>query len=100
MFFRSREERTLDDFRRWKVLELKEFLRNCGLKTTGTTDELTVLVFGAEQLSVPVKQTAEGEIMQKKRNTKVFLTLPDNWIGEDKGVEKSPPILQIQIERN
>ena len=74
MFVLSREKRTLDDFRRWKVPELKEFLRIRGLKTTGTKDELTALAFGAEQLSVPVKLTAEEEIIQKKSNTKVFLT--------------------------
>ena len=70
----SREERTLDfrtlDFRRWKVPELKEFLRIRGLKTTGTKDELTALSFGAEQLSVPVKLTAEEEIIQKKKQYK------------------------------
>ena len=64
MFALSREKKTLDDFRRWKVPELKEFLRNRGLKTTGT-NELTALAFGAEQLSVPLKLTAEEEIIQK-----------------------------------
>ena len=54
MFGLSREKKTIDDFRRWKVPELKEFLRNRGLKTRGTKDELTALAFGAEQQSVPV----------------------------------------------
>ena len=45
---------------------IKEFLRNRGLKTTGTNNELTALAFGAEQLSAPVKLTAEEEIIQKK----------------------------------
>ena len=53
---------------------IKEFLRNRGLKTTGTNNELTALAFGAEQLSAPVKLTAEEEIIQKKSNTKVFLS--------------------------
>ena len=67
MFALSREKKTLDNFRRWKVPELKEFLRNRGLKTTGSKDELTALAFGAEQLSVPLKLTAEEEIIQKKK---------------------------------
>ena len=68
MYVLSREKKTLDDFRRWKVPELKELLRNRGLKTTGTKDEITIiyytaLVFGAEQLSVPVKVTMEEKIL-------------------------------------
>ena len=105
----SSSERTLDDFRRWKVPELKEFLRIHGLKTTGTKDELTALAFGAEQLSVPVKLTAEEEIIQKKKQYQSLLNvngeqlpdpfteLKDNWISEETGVEKWPPILQMQI---
>ena len=105
----SGEKRTLDDFRRWKVPELKEFLRIHGLKTTGTKDELTALAFGAEQLSVPVKLTAEEEIIQKKKQYQSLLNvngeqlpdpfteLKDNWISEETGVEKWPPILQMQI---
>ena len=74
MFVLSREKRTLDDFRRWKVPQLKEFLRNRGLNTTGTKNELAALAFGAEQLSAPVKLIAEEEIIQKKSNTRVFST--------------------------
>ena len=95
MFVLSREKRTLDDFRRWKVPQLKEFFRNRGLKTTGTKDELTALAFGAEQLSAPVKLTAKEEIIQKKKQYKSLLNingeqlpdpfteLEDNWIGEE-----------------
>ena len=57
--------------KRWKVPQLKEFLRNRGLKTTGTKDERTALAFGAEQLSVPVKLTAEEEIIQTQSNAKL-----------------------------
>ena len=67
MFVLLREKRTLDEFRRWKVPQLKEFLRSRGLKTSGTKDELSALAFGAEQLCVPVKLTAEEEIIQKKK---------------------------------
>ena len=69
MFALSREKKTLDDFRRWKVPELKEFLRNRGLKTTETRNELkllllyTALAFRAEQLSVPVKVTMGEKIL-------------------------------------
>ena len=66
-------------------------------------------VFGTEQLSVPVKLTAEEEIVQKQRQCKSliginggelsdpFTELEGNWIGEEEGMEKWPPIFQIQI---
>ena len=73
--FKSPAAGTLDDFRRWKVPELKEFLRIHGLKTTGTKDELTALAFGVEQLSVPVKLTAEEEIIKKKKQYQSLLNV-------------------------
>ena len=75
MFVLSREKRTLDDFRRWKVPELKEFLRIRGLKTTGTEDELTALAFEAEQAICACETNrGRGNNTEKKSNTKVFLT--------------------------
>ena len=72
----SGEKRTLDDFRRWKVPQLREFLQNRGLKTTGTKDELTALAFGAEHLSVPaVKLTSEEEKIQKKKQYQSLLNV-------------------------
>ena len=41
------EKDSLEDFRRWKVLQLEEFLGNRGLKTTGSKGELAALAFGA-----------------------------------------------------
>ena len=46
------EKGSLEDFRRWKVLQLKEFLRNRGLKTTGTKGELAALAFGARPFPI------------------------------------------------
>ena len=103
----SREKRTLDNFRRWKVPELKQFLRIHGLKTTGTKDELTTLAFGAEQLSVPVP-VGRGNHTEKNQYQSLlhangeqlpdlFTELKDNWISEEKGVEKWPLTLQMQI---
>lgn len=72
-------------------------------------NELTALALSVKQLSVTVKLIAEEEIIQKKNqyqsllNTNgerlpdPFTELEDNWISEEKGVEKGPPILQIQI---
>ena len=58
---------------------------------------------------MPVKLTAEEEIVQKQRQCKSliginggelsnpFTELEGNWIGEEEGMEKWPPIFQIQI---
>ena len=58
---------------------------------------------------MPVKLTAEEEIIQKKKQYQSLLNvngeqlpdpfteLKDNWICEETGVEKWPPILQMQI---
>ena len=58
-----------------------------------------------------MKVTAEEEIIQKKKQyqsllnvnceqlSDPFTELKDNWIGEEKGVEKWPPILScLQIQ--
>ena len=59
---------------------------------------------------MPVKLTAEEEIVQKQRQCKSLIGINDgelsdpfteldsgNWIGEEEGMEKWPPIFQIQI---
>ena len=61
----STVKRSLDDFKRWKVPELKDVLWNRGLKTSGTKEELTALAFGAEQCSMPLKMTAKQRRSQK-----------------------------------
>ena len=106
----SEKKRSLDDFKRWKVPELKIFLRNRGLKSTGTKEELTALAFGAEQCEIPLKITAEEENKIKAEQYKSLLVvkgqkLPDpfvdikenEWIGEKTGESKWPPIFQLQI---
>ena len=109
MFALSGEKRTLDDFRRWKVPQLREFLRNRGLKTTGTKDELTALALCAEAAICTCETNlGRGKNTEKKQYQSLlnvngeqlpdpFTELEGNWIGEEKGVEKWPPILQIQI---
>ena len=46
------EKDSLEDFRRWKVLQLEEFLGNRGLKTTGSKGELAALAFGARPFPI------------------------------------------------
>jgi hypothetical protein len=46
------EELTLEDFQRWKVPQLKEYLKKRGLKTSARKDELCSLAFAAHKVSV------------------------------------------------
>ena len=80
------EKKSLDEFKMWKVPQLREYLRNRRLKTTGTKakEELTALAFGAKQLSVPLKLTYKVEIKQKKEQYRSLLIvngkqLPDQF---------------------
>ena len=95
------EKKSLDDFKRWKVPELKTFLRNRGLKTSGTKEELTALAYGAEQCSIPLKITAKEEAMARAEQYYSLLKingeqLPDpfvdiqesEWISEKTGMTK------------
>ena len=51
----NREIKSLDDFKRFKVSVRKSFLRDRGLKVTGTKEELAALAYGAYELGVPIK---------------------------------------------
>ena len=105
----SENKLSLDDFKRWKVPELKKYLRDRGLKTTGTKEELTALAYGAEQCSAPLKATAKQEELDKAEQYRSLLhcrgqQLPDPfdidekyWDGEELGITKWPPIYQLQI---
>lgn len=98
----------LDDFMRWKVPLLKDFLRERGLKTTGTKNELAALAYGAKELGIPKKPgvSAQQEIKKKEYaslliigNDKIPdpLTLKDGWLTEQTGISKWPPIFQVHI---
>ena len=43
---------TLDDFKRWKVPELKEFLKKRGLKISSKKEELCALAYAAHKVPV------------------------------------------------
>lgn len=93
-----------EDFRKWKVPQLKEFLRNHYLKTTRTNDELAALAFGAEQLSVPLKLTAEEEIVPDKLQYKSLLNmnggeLPDPY-KDMTSPSQHPPEGDFNLEKS
>lgn len=104
----NRESKNLGDFRRYKVPELKSFLRDRGLKVTGTKEELAALAYGAHELGISVKPSAAEENSRKKIQYNSLLKfegfqLPDpfslssGWLDEDVGIKKWPPIFQLHI---
>ena len=111
--------RTLQDFKHWRVPELKGFLRDRGLKVSGTKEELTALAYGAHQMNIPVKLAADEDRKRKSEAYEALLAvnecqLPDPlaspdetvsnslkspWLNEQVGMRKWPPVFQIQIAK-
>lgn len=101
--------RTLDDFKRCKVHVLKNFLRDRGLKVTGTKEELAALAYGASEMNVQVKQTKQEKLHDKVCSYSSLLTidgtkLPDpftellnDWVTEADGVTQWPPTMHHEI---
>ena len=78
---------TLDEFKLWRVDQLKAFLLKRGLKTSGRRKhELVALAFGAVEMGIPIKNTAaEGGRVRAARYHSPLLTkdgkLPDPFVG-------------------
>lgn len=80
--------------------QLNKYLRDRGLKTTGTKEDLTALAYGADQCSAPTKVTAAKEELDKVEQYKNLLhcrgqQLADLfdieercWEGEEHGMTK------------
>ena len=85
-----------DDFSRWKVPELKDYLRDRGLKTTGRKVELVALAYGANQMGVDTKRSSIEEKVKNKQDYSALLkinddTIPDplflkGWVSEQSGI--------------
>ena len=97
-----------DDFYRWKVPELKEYLRDRGLKTTGRKVELVALEYGANQMGVDTKRSSIEEKVKHKQEYSALLkmknddTIPDplflkGWVSEQSGITQWPPTMYFDI---
>ena len=96
-----------DDFSRWKVPELKEYLRDRGLKTTGRKVELVALAYGANQMGVDTKRSSIEEKVKNKQDYSALLninddTIPDplflkGWASEQSGITQWPPTIYFDI---
>jgi hypothetical protein len=98
---------TYEEMKLWKVPQLKNYLRDRGLKTTWRREELLALAFGAEQLGIPPKPSALEEKKAKAAQYQDRLTvngekLPDpfmlkGWLDEENALDKWPPTMQFDI---
>ena len=98
----------LEDFKRWKVPYLQDFLRKRGIKTSGTKDKLVARAFAANEFSVPVKLGRDEEAALKAKQYISLLLidgkqlpdpfrLTDGWHCEKQGMSSWPPIFQVHI---
>lgn len=100
----SENKLSLDDFKRWKVPELKNICE-IGILKQLEQRKNTGLAYGAEQCSAPLKATAKQEELDMTEQYRSLLhCLPDPfdidekyWDGEERGITKWPPIYQLQI---
>ena len=89
------DKRSIEDFGRWRVDLLKEFLRKRGLKCKGKKAELVALAFSAEFLGLPVKLSKEEVSVKNAIDYQKLLTpvtgtklpdpvtdLIDGWLGQ------------------
>ena len=74
------EKGSLEDFRRWKVLQLKEFLQNRGLKTSGTKGELASLAFGARPSPILLVKCWKVVHWNAKKLLPKFQKLPPEFL--------------------
>ena len=95
----------IDDFERWNVHSLKDYLAKHGISQTGKKSELVALAFACEYMNKPESDTYTRDIQQSFHKYQDILkllenvTLPDpfkitdGWIGErDEGMKHWPPI--------
>ena len=103
------EDLSLEDFMRWKVPGLKDFLRKRGLSYSMNKAELAALCFSAARFKMPIKQTPQELKKEKALTYQSLLTtssglLPDpfeitvGWVREDKGIELWPPTMLLEIQ--
>ena len=98
----------LDDFKRFKIDALKEYLRARGQKTSLNRDSLEALCYGCEILNIPIVPTSEEEKQQKAEQYRVLLKSPHGlitdpyelktgWLREKNGMQYWPPTMELEI---
>ena len=76
----SYENLSFEDFKQWKLRELRVFLRDRGLKITAKK-ELVALAYAACQISVPLKPSAAEKHKVKQEQYSALLNIGGKTAG-------------------
>ena len=100
----------IDDFERWNVQSLKDYLARHGISRTGKKSELVVWGFSCKYMNKPESDTYTRDVQLSFHEYQDILKLPENvtlpdpfkitdgWIGErDEGMKYWPPISIVDI---
>ena len=100
---------TIDDFERWDVPHLKNYLAKCGISQKGKKAELVALAYSCHVMNKSVTDTYTSDIQQAFNDYQEILHLangiiiPDpfkiknGWIGEREGMKMWPHIYVFWI---
>ena len=74
--------RSLDDFKKWTVVQLREFLGDCDINKDGVKEKLVANAYGAYELDIQAKNIdAQTEDFQVKDDYEKKLVLEDGMIN-------------------
>ena len=104
------EDSRLEDFERFNVAHLKDYLAKRGVSQKGNKRELAALAYYSHVMKKPLVDTYTSDIQQAFNDYEAILTLPigikildpfkvkDGWIGEEEdGMKLWPPICTRRI---
>ena len=100
-----KEDSTLEDFQRWQVSHLKDFLAKSGLSRSGKKAELAALAYSCHVMKKPLTNSLTCNISETFGNYQAILNLPNGsilpdpfkisngWLSEkDGGMKHWPPL--------
>ena len=95
----------MDDFARWDIPHLRDYLAKRGVTQKGNKDELVALAYSCNIMNRPLVDTYKSDIQQAFNDYEAILTLPtgiaipdplkimNGWIGEEEeGMKMWPDI--------
>ena len=103
------EDSTLEDFQRWSLPHLKDYLAKCGISRKGKKAELAALAYSCHVMKTETTDTHSQNIEEAFKDYQTILHInkdtgiPDplkissGWIGENEGMELWPPTNIVDI---
>ena len=104
------EDSTLEDFQRWHVTHLRDYLAKRGLSRTGKKSELAALAYSCHVMKKPIVDHSGDNISESFVDYQAILHLPNGscipdpfkikngWLSEnDNGMKYWPPVSIVDI---